>query len=194
MRRPIFAYGQPVLRQKCKHCSLNDPQLPSLIDDMWETMYNGEGCGLAAPQIGLPARLFTVDSKSTFESMTPEQREDLFPEGDTGILETFINAQILQRSDEQWNDNEGCLSIPGLSGNVRRPWGITIRYLDQNLTLQEKTFSGTTARIIQHEYDHTEGILYIDLLTPLARKILTGKLKRIQKGQVQTFYPMEFVK
>ena len=194
MKRPIFAYGHPVLRRKCEPISSDDPQLPSLIDDMWETMYRGDGCGLAAPQIGLPVRLFTVDSRSTYENLTPEQREVFFPKGDTGIMETFINGQILQHSDEQWEDTEGCLSIPGLSGNVKRPWEITISYLDRNLTQMQRTFAGTTARIIQHEYDHTEGILYLDLLTPIERKMLTSKLKRIQKGQIQVSYLMQFVK
>ncbi|WP_345063998.1 peptide deformylase, partial [Sphingobacterium thermophilum] len=148
---------------------------------------------LASPQIGLPVRLFIVDSKSTFDSLGEEDRKFYFPQDDKGIMETFINAKIIQRSEELWEDEEGCLSIPNLFYKVKRNWAITIEYYNRNFEKQIRTFSGTTARMIQHEYDHTEGILYLDYLKPLTKKLLEGKLKKIARGQIKTRYPMKFV-
>lgn len=193
MKRPILAYGHSILKQKCSDIEKDYPELDKLIADMWETMENANGCGLASPQIGLPVRLFIVDSKSTFDSLGEEDRKFYFPQDDKGIMETFINAKIIQRSEELWEDEEGCLSIPNLFYKVKRNWAITIEYYNRNFEKQIRTFSGTTARMIQHEYDHTEGILYLDYLKPLTKKLLEGKLKKIARGQIKTRYPMKFV-
>ncbi|WP_291911964.1 peptide deformylase [Chitinophaga sp. CB10] len=189
MKRPILAYGHSILKQPCHEIDRDYPQLNTLIADMWETMKNANGCGLAAPQIGLPIRLFIVDSQSTFEAA---DHSDYFAPGDTGITETFINATILSRSADAWEDEEGCLSIPNLQYPVKRPWTITIQYYNGQFEQQVRTFSGATARMIQHEYDHTEGILYLDYLKPLARKLMASKLQRIMKGQITPRYPMKF--
>ena len=193
MKRSILAYGHQILKQKCNDVEKDYPELDKLIDDMWETMENANGCGLASPQIGLPIRLFIVDSKSTFDNLGEEDRKFYFPQDDKDIMETFINANIIQRSEKLWEDEEGCLSIPNLFYKVKRNWAITIEYYNRNFEKQIRTFSGTTARMIQHEYDHTEGILYLDYLKPLTKKLLEGKLKKIARGQIKTRYPMKFV-
>ena len=193
MKRPILAYGHSILKQKCNDIEKNYPELDKLIADMWETMKNANGCGLASPQIGLPIRLFVVDSKTTFENLDEADREIYFDKDDKGIMETFINAKIIERSAELWEDEEGCLSIPNLSQKVKRPWTISIEYYNKDFDFQTKTFSGTTARMIQHEYDHTEGILYLDYLKPLTRRLMESKLKKIAKGQIKAKYPIKFV-
>jgi peptide deformylase len=171
-----------MLRQRCENIPANFPNLHQLINNMWKTMYAANGCGLAAPQIGQAVRLFVIDSKTTCDNLSEEDRSIYFEKHDTGITETFINATIVQRSPQVWIDEEGCLSIPGITQPVKRPWSITIEYSDQHFKRQCKTFSGATARMIQHEYDHTEGILYLDYLKPLTKKLLQGKLKRIAQG------------
>ena len=186
---PIVAYGQGVLRQKCKEIDSNYPNLNNIIADMWDTLYPADGTGLAAPQINHSIKLFIVDSKEIYDRMDQDEREEFFV-GDQGIAETFINAKILSYSDEVWIEQEGCLSIPGLSEKVERPWTITIEYFDKDFQKQTKTYSGTTARVIQHEYDHTEGKLYLDYVNPLKRKLLHGKLAKITKGLVKTRYKM----
>jgi len=193
MKRAILAYGHNILKQKCKDIVKNYPELDKLIADMWETMQNANGCGLAAPQIGLPIRLFVVDSKTTFENLDETNRKTYFAQDDKGIMETFINAKITEFSEQLWEDEEGCLSIPNLLHPVKRPWTIIIEYYNKDFERQTRTYSGTTARMIQHEYDHTEGILYLDYLKPLTKKIMESKLKKIVKGQVKTNYPMKFV-
>jgi len=193
MKLPILAYGNSILRKPCKDIDSRFSGLEDLINNMWDTMRNAEGCGLAAPQIGHDVRLFIVDSKSTYDNLEEADRKDYFDKNDTGILETFINAKILQRSEDLWEDEEGCLSIPGLSQKVRRSWSITIEFLDKDFEKQVRTYSGITARMIQHEYDHIEGILFLDYLKPLTRKLLEAKLKRISKGQVRVKYPMRFI-
>jgi peptide deformylase len=193
MIRAILAYGHSILKQQCNDIEKSYPELDQLITDMWETMKNASGCGLAAPQIGLPIRLFVVDSQTTFKHLEEADRAVYFSEGDKGIMETFINAKIIERSEQLWEDTEGCLSIPNLSRPVKRPWTITIEYLDRDFNQLRKTYSGTTARMIQHEYDHTEGILYLNYLNPLSKKLMESKLKKIAKGQIHTNYPMKFV-
>jgi peptide deformylase len=193
MKRAILAYGHSILRQKCKDIEKDYPELDKLIADMWETMKNANGCGLASPQIGLLIRLFVVDSKTTFENLEEADRENYFTQDDKGIMETFINAKIIERSEQLWEDEEGCLSIPNLSQPIKRHWTITIEYYNADFERQTKIYRGTTARMIQHEYDHTEGILYLDYLKPLTKKLMDGKLKKIMKGQIQTKYPMKFV-
>lgn len=194
MKRSILAYGHHILKQKCNYIEKDYPELDKLIADMWETMENANGCGLASPQIGLPIRLFIVDSKSTFDNLGEEDRKFYFPQDDKGIMETFINAKIIQRSEELWEDEEGCLSIPNLFYKVKRNWAITIEYYNRNFEKQIRTFSGTTARMIQHEYDHTEGVLYLDYLKPLTKRLMASKLQKILKGQIVPAYPMNFIR
>lgn len=194
MKRAILAYGHHILKQKCNDIEKDYPELDKLIADMWETMENANGCGLASPQIGLPIRLFIVDSKSTFDNLGEGDRKFYFPQDDKGIMETFINAKIIQRSEELWDDEEGCLSIPNLFYKVKRNWAITIEYYNRNFEKQIRTFSGTTARMIQHEYDHTEGVLYLDYLKPLTKRLMASKLQKILKGQIVPAYPMNFIR
>ncbi len=190
---PIVSYGHDVLRQKCIEVEQHDPELEALITNMWETLYGADGCGLAAPQVNVPVRVFLVDSKLTYESMDEEDREDFY-DGDTGIHETFINARIVEYSEDTWIDEEGCLSIPAIVRDVERPWSITIEYVDRQFQPQRKTFNGITARMIQHEYDHIEGILYLDYLTPRQKTLLKDKLRKISEGEITAEYPMKFTK
>jgi peptide deformylase len=190
---PIVAYGHDILRQPCHDIDPQYPQLQELISNMWQTLYVASGCGLAAPQVNHAIRLFIIDSKQTYESMDARSRLQYY-EGSIGIQETFINARIVDRSEEAWSDEEGCLSIPSLAGEVERAWTITIEYLDRDFQPQQRTFSGSTARMIQHEYDHTEGILYLDYLKPLKRTMLKSKLQRIVDGKVKAKYPMKFIR
>ncbi|MDR2230840.1 MAG: peptide deformylase [Flavobacteriaceae bacterium] len=190
---PIIVYGHSILKQKCSPIAEN-PDLNRLVKDMWETMQNANGCGLAAPQIGQTKQLFIVDSTSVYRLMDNEDRINYFDAADQGITETFINARITDYSEEQWDDYEGCLSIPGLSQKVRRPWSITIEYLNASLQPQKRSFSGATARTIQHEYDHTQGILYLDHLKPFTKKLMETKLRKIKNGQTESNYPVKFLK
>ncbi|MCL1673720.1 peptide deformylase [Elizabethkingia ursingii] len=190
---PIIVYGHSILKQKCSPIAEN-PDPNRLVKDMWETMQNANGCGLAAPQIGQAKQLFIVDSTSVYKLMDNEDRINYFDAADQGITETFINARITDYSEEQWDDYEGCLSIPGLSQKVRRPWSITIEYLNASLQPQKRSFSGATARTIQHEYDHTQGILYLDHLKPFTKKLMGTKLRKIKNGQTESNYPVKFLK
>ena len=193
MRRLILAYGHSILKQKCSDIEATYPELDKLISDMWETMKNANGCGLAAPQIGLPVKLFIVDSKTTFENLTVREQQEVFEKNDSGIMETFINAKIIEHSEEIWEDEEGCLSIPNLAQKVVRPWSIVVEYYNKDFEPKTKTFGGATARMIQHEYDHTQGILYLDYLKPLTKKLMESKLKKIKRGQIEPAYPMKFI-
>ncbi|OCA77962.1 peptide deformylase [Chryseobacterium contaminans] len=193
MNLPIVAYGNRILKQKCIPINENTQEIQDLIANMWETMENSNGCGLASPQINKSLQLFIVDSQITFENLDTEDQLLYFERNDKGIKETFMNAKIIDPSEERWEDYEGCLSIPGLSQKVERPWGITIEYLDQNFIKQIKSFAGLTARIIQHEYDHTQGVLYIDHLKPLTKKMIESKLKKIVNGNIKAGYPMKFL-
>lgn len=183
MIRPIVLYNAPVLRERAERVSLESPYLSELIQDLWDTMYNAKGVGLAAPQIGYALSVFVVDA-SPFAEEFPEEVDI------ANFKEVFINPEILEYSTEHWDFEEGCLSIPGVRALVSRPQRIAIRFYDQNFTLREETFSGIIARIIQHEYDHLQGILFIDKLPPVKKQILFSKLKRIQKGKVDTSYPV----
>ena len=190
---PIVSYGHRVLRKKCDPIKSTYKELHTLIDNMWETLYAANGCGLAAPQINLPIRLFLVDSLPVFAMMTEEDRSYFF-DGDEGIKEVFINAKITAESEEVWKDREGCLSIPSMTELVERPWSVSIEYLDHEFKKQKKTFSGLTARMIQHEVDHTEGILYFDYLTPARKTVIKSKLKKVSAGEVRVKYKMKFLK
>lgn len=188
---PIVAYGNDILRQRCAAVDAGYPGLTALIDNMWQTMYVASGCGLAAPQVSHPIRLFIIDSVQTFNNLDARDRKKYF-DTQEGIQETFINARILERSAATWVDEEGCLSIPSLDVPVERAWAITVEYLDRHFQSHTRTFSGSTARMIQHEYDHTEGVLYLDYLKPLKRTLLKGKLEKIRDGKIKAKYPMKF--
>jgi peptide deformylase len=191
---PVLSYGHRILKEKCENISSDYPGLDVLISNIWETMKNADGCGLAAPQVGLPIRLFIVDSKSAYEILDEAARQLYYDKDDKGIKETFINAQITERSQRCWEDEEGCLSIPDLPHSVNRPWSVTIEYYNREFEKMTRTFSGTTARTVQHEYDHTEGILYLDHLKPLTKKLMGSKLKKIVRGQIKPKYPMKFAR
>jgi peptide deformylase len=193
MKRPILAYGHSILKQKSSDIDDNYPNLKSLIADMWETMHNAYGCGLAAAQLGIPIRLFIVDSKTTYEQLDEDLRAYYFEANDKGVKQTFINATIIHRSAEEWEDEEGCLSIPNISYKVKRSWDITMHYYDENFKEKIQTFYGATARMIQHEYDHTEGILYFDYLQPISKRLFSRQLNKIIKGKVQVPYRMKFI-
>lgn len=179
---PIFALGQPVLRRKCTPITAEYPALSTLIDNMFETMYHSKGVGIAAPQIGIAIRLFIIDA-------TPFAEDE---EALQGFKKTFINAQIIEEKGEKWAFNEGCLSIPNIREDVERQETITISYQDENFVQKKETFSGLAARIIQHEYDHIEGKLFIDYLSTFKKTLLKNKLDGITKGRVNTNYKMKF--
>jgi peptide deformylase len=182
---PIIAYGTPVLRRQADPLEPSYPGLEQLIANMWDTMYNAHGVGLAAPQIGLSIRLFLVDSVQL------EGEEDGRLEG-PGIKQVFINAQMLDESGEPWPYEEGCLSIPEVRAGVSRQPQVRIRYQDEQFREHEAEFSGMNARIIQHEYDHIEGKLFTDHLSPLKKRLLKNRLDNISKGRVDVRYKMKF--
>lgn len=187
---PIVAYGAQVLRSRGKEITTAYPQLDKLIEDMWETMYESSGVGLAAPQVNRPVRLFIVDSTQIFKNLE-EDEEGKYPDG-PGLKEVFINAQILELHGESWAYNEGCLSIPKIREEVMRSEEVTIEYDDVQFQHHIKTFNGLTARVILHEYDHIEGKLFIDYLKPLKRKLLKSKLDDISRGKISVDYKMSF--
>lgn len=189
---PIVAYGAPVLRKVCKDINPDYPDLAKLIEDMWETMYSSNGVGLAAPQINRDIRLFVADSSQIFKNQDEEDKGKFADE--PGIKQVFINAHIKEFVGEDWSYNEGCLSIPKIREDVLRPEEVTIEYLDENFVSETATFVGISARIIQHEYDHIEGRLFIDYLKPLRKKMLRGKLNDISKGKLKMDYKMMYAK
>ncbi len=186
---PIIAYGDPVLRKKAKDISKDHPNLEQLLENMWETMYNANGVGLAAPQVGLPIRIFLVDT-------TPFAEDDDLVEEERLQLEkmkkVFINAEILEEEGDEWAFNEGCLSIPNVREDVFRNEEITIEYYDENFEKHTETYNGLAARVIQHEYDHIEGILFTDKLSSLKKRLIKGKLSNISKGKINVDYKMRF--
>ncbi len=150
-----------ILISECRKIDENSEEIQKLIDDMWLTLYTANGVGLAAPQIDQSLQLFIVDSIQSYQSMSKHNRERYFT-GDTGIKKTFINAIIEEYSEEKWIDREGCLSMPGFAVDVERPWSIVIRYLDDQFVEHKQPFDGLSARMIQHEYDHTRGVLFLE--------------------------------
>ncbi len=191
---PIVAYGHPVLRKVANPVDENYPDLPKLIEDMWETMYASNGVGLAAPQINRDIRLFVMDSAQIFANRDDnDEDEDNYPDA-PGIKQVFINPQVTELHGEDWPYNEGCLSIPKIREDIYRAEEVTIEYQDEHFKKHVKTFNGITARIILHEYDHIEGKLFIDYLSPLKRKLLKRKLDDISKGNVRVDYRMLFPK
>ncbi len=187
---PIVAYGHPVLRKVANDIPADYPGLPNLIDNMWETMYASAGVGLAAPQVNKNIRLFVVDTEQMFTGMKEAEKEE-YPDA-PGIKAVFINAEILELYGEEWPYNEGCLSIPKIREDIMRNETVRLSYRDENFELQEKTFNGLTARVILHEYDHIEGKLFIDYISPLKRKLMRGKLNDISRGIVKVDYKMLF--
>ncbi|HKJ45955.1 MAG TPA: peptide deformylase [Balneolales bacterium] len=188
---PILSYGNQKLNQVCKSVNDNDPELQEFIDNMWETLDAAKGAGLAAPQVNKSSQLFIIDSDSTFRIMSEFERKAYFS-GDEGIMETFINTRIISRSDETWTDSEGCLSMPSFTVVVERPWSIEIEYFDRTFQKKRRAFSGLTARMIQHEYDHTRGVLFLDYVNSITKARLKKKLLAIQRGEIKTKYPMKF--
>jgi peptide deformylase len=189
---PIVAYGSPVLRKLCVDITPDYPELDKLIGDMWDTMYNSNGVGLAAPQINRDIRLFVMDSTQIFENQEEDEKGE-YPD-EPGYKGVFINAHIVSLEGKDWSYNEGCLSIPKIREDVNRPEKVTLDFVDENFQAQQKTFIGLTARIILHEYDHIDGKLFIDHLKPLKRTLLKRKLEDISKGKVKVDYRMLFNK
>jgi len=186
---PIVAYGDPILKKKAKVIDSDYPKLKGIIDNMYETMNNAFGVGLAAPQIGLPIRMFIIDT-------SPFAEDDELSEVEANELKdfkcAFINAKLLEEVGDEWVFNEGCLSIPNIREDVSRKSQIEIEYQDENFETHKKEFNGLLARVIQHEYDHIEGILFTDKLSNFKKRLLKGKLSNISKGKVSVDYRMRF--
>jgi peptide deformylase len=184
MKYPIIAYGDPVLRRKATSIEPDEyPHIKQIVDDMYETMYAARGVGLAAPQVGLSMRLFVIDA-SVFADEEPDLKD---------FKKAFINACILEETGEEWPFNEGCLSIPDIREDVYRKAVVKLSYYDENWKHHEATFKGMAARVIQHEYDHIEGKLFTDKLSPLRKRLIEKKLNDISKGiNVDVEYKMKF--
>ena len=189
---PIIAYGDPVLRKVGAEITKDYPDLNNIISDMFETMYKALGVGLAAPQVGKSIRLFIVDTKP----FTEKADDDEFTEKErlqlTGFKKVFINAKILEEKGDEWDFNEGCLSIPKIREDVLRKPKIRIQYVDENFKSFDETYDGLIARVIQHKYDHIDGKLFTDKISPLRRRLLKGRLNDISKGNVKVDYKMKF--
>lgn len=186
MIRPIIAYGDPVLRKKAVEIEADYPDLNLLLEDMFETMYNSQGVGLAAPQIGLSIRLFIIDAAPFVD----EDEEDI--EGLLDFKRVIINPIIIEETGKEWKFEEGCLSIPGIREDVSRQPDIIVEYYNEKFELIEEKLSGLAARVVQHEYDHIEGILFTDKINPLKKQLLKGKLSDITKGNIKVNYRMKF--
>lgn len=189
---PIVAYGNPVLRKMGKDISPDYPDLQKLISDMWETMYNSNGVGLAAPQINRDIRVFIMDSMQIIKNLEEDEKND-YP-GDEGYKGVFINARIVEKGGVDWIYNEGCLSIPKIREDIMRRESVTMLFYDENFVEHTQTFIGVTARVILHEYDHIEGKLFIDYLKPLKKSLLKRKLNDISSGKISVDYRMLFNK
>jgi len=183
---PIVAYGHPILKKVAIDVAKDEDLLDTLLDNMWETMYEANGIGLAAPQINRSIRLFLVDTKQL------EEKEDSDFTG--GIKKAFINPTIIEFDDETTSMEEGCLSIPFVDGEVNRPVGIKIKYFDKEFKAHTEEYTGLNARVIQHEFDHIEGKLFIEQLSLLKKKLIKGKLQKIAKGKIDPPYKMKFPK
>ena len=188
---PIIGYGDPVLRKVGEDITPDYPEIKALIANMYDTMNYAYGVGLAAPQIGLPIRLFVVDTApfADDDDLTEEERTFL-----SNFKKTFINAKITEETGDKWLFNEGCLSIPGVREDVSRQKQITIEFLDEQFSPQRLTLTGLAARVVQHEYDHIEGILFTDKLSSFKKQLIKGKLTNISKGKVKVDYRMKFYK
>ena len=184
---PIYLYGWPLLRKKSEDITPDYPDLQQLIADMFETMYQAEGCGLAAPQIGKNIRLIVIDASPMAEEQNPDDMLHTFKK-------VLINPVITDRFGDDWTDNEGCLSFPKLRESVKRPLSVKIDYLDEHFEPHSVQYDGMAARIIQHEYDHIEGAFFIDRISPLRRKLITAKLFAIAKGKTECSYKIKIYK
>jgi len=186
---PIVAYGSPVLKKKAVEISKDYPNLEELIDNMFETMYNANGVGLAAPQIGLSIRLFVIDAKpfSQDESLTESEVKEL-----QDFKRVFINPKIIEENGVEWDFNEGCLSIPDVHEDIFRKPEIKIEYQDQNFDTKIETLSGLPARVVQHEYDHIEGVLFTDRISNLKKRLIKSRLTNITKGNIDVGYKMKY--
>ncbi|MBD0400883.1 peptide deformylase [Flammeovirga sp. EKP202] len=182
---PVVAFGDPVLRKVAKDFSEEElKEVGTLASDMFDTMEGAHGVGLAGPQIGKAKRIFVIDSNLMIDEESEEK----------GYRGAFINAEIIEEWGDEFTMEEGCLSIPGINGDVTRPSNLKIKYLDEELNEREEEFSGMTARVIQHEYDHIEGVLFTDYLTPIKKRLIKNKLNNISKGKAQHSYRMRFPK
>lgn len=183
---PIVAFGAPILRKNCVNITHEYPELDALLVNMWETMYEASGVGLAAPQINKAIRLFLIDTTPFVddEKELPVQV----------VKKVFINPRIIEETGEEWEFNEGCLSIPEIREDVSRKSSITIEYFDENFDKHTDIFDGLVARVIQHEYDHINGVLFTDKISPLRKKMIKGKLMDISNGKVSATYKMRFLK
>jgi peptide deformylase len=179
---PVVAYGHPVLKKVASDITPDYPDLKQFLSDLWETMYQSDGVGLAAPQVNRSIRIFVIDA-SAFEEKYPEARD---------FKKAFINAHIYKEEGEDWSFNEGCLSFPGLREDIVRKPVVYIRYLDENFQEHDERFEGVVSRIIQHEYDHIEGIVFVDRISSLKKMLIKGKLADITKGNVDVDYKMTF--
>ena len=188
---PVVAYGSPILRKVAENIDQDYMDLGKLIEDMWETMYNSNGVGLAAPQINRSIRLFVMDSEQIFTNQ--EEGDEKYPD-EPGYKGVFINPQIVSLDGNKWNYNEGCLSIPRIREDISRYESVTLSFLDDKFNAHQKTFIGITARIILHEYDHLEGKLFIDHISALKKTLLKRKLEDISKGKIKVDYRMIFQK
>jgi peptide deformylase len=186
---PIVAYGDPVLRKKAEEVSPEYPNLKELVNNMWATMYDAAGVGLAAPQIGLPIRIFLVDTTPFSDDPDHSEEEQMKL---NGFKKVFINPTMIDETGEEWAFNEGCLSIPNVREDVFRNENITISYYDEGFNKITEKYDGLRARVIQHEYDHIEGILFTDKITSLKKRLIKGKLNNISKGKVNVDYRMRF--
>ena len=181
---PVYAYGQPVLKKVAKPIEKNHPNLEALIENMWGTMYKAEGVGIAAPQVGKSIRLFVIDTIQVFEDDEETEEE--------GFKRVFINAEKIEETGEEWEYEEGCLSIPDIRGDVTRPRQLKMRWVDENFEPHEEIFNGINARVVQHEYDHLEGVLFTEKLKPLKKSLIKRKLSKIRKGKIKVDYKMKF--
>jgi peptide deformylase len=183
---PIVAFGSPVLRKKCVDISPDYPELEMLLENMKETMHEAHGVGLAAPQINKAIRLFLIDTTPFVDD--EEETEEVI------VKQVFINARILEETGEEWDFNEGCLSIPDVREDISRKPNITVEYFDENFEKHTNAYDGLTARVIQHEYDHIQGILFTDRISALRKRMIKGKLMDISKGKVDVAYKMRFTR
>lgn len=193
---PIVAYGDPILKKEADEIEKEFPKLDALIGDMFDTMYNANGVGLAAPQIGESIRLFIIDT-TPFTERDEDEEDELSKEERIqlkGLKKVFINPIILEETGDKWAFNEGCLSIPGINEDVVRKSDLIIEYFDEHFNLKEESYSGRAARVIQHEYDHIDGILFTDRLNPLRKQFLKKRLNDISKGKTNANYKMRFFK
>ncbi|MFT5252796.1 MAG: peptide deformylase [Flavobacteriales bacterium] len=186
---PIIGYGDPVLRKVAENVSAEFPDLKETITNMYETMYNANGVGLAAPQVGKAIRIFVIDTTpfSDDEDLDSVEQKQL-----NGFKRTFINAKMIKEEGEEWSFNEGCLSIPDVREDVYRNPTITIEYCEEDFVMKTEVFDGLIARVIQHEYDHIEGILFTDKISSLKKRLIQKKLKNIIEGKTFQEYRMKF--